>query len=176
MSAILALIWANRQWIAYLLVALAIAGAIFRFGSVRYAAGEAAGRAHVQALWDDQQAAQAKAVEAQARAVAAQIEKDRKVAQEVDRVYRERTQAADSIARDTARRLHDAQARARRCAVSGAASSPRVVAPPGGESADGATLDRLDEDHHAACAHDAQTVNAWFDWCDGVKCWEPMGR
>ena len=176
MAAILSLLWKSRRLIAYALVVAALVGLLFLYGHRRYAAGEAAGRAHVQAAWDDQQAAQAAAVEAQARAVAAQIEKDRKVAQEVDRVYRERTQAADSIARDTARRLHDAQARARRCAVSGAASSPRVVAPPGGESADGATLDRLDEDHHAACAHDAQTVNAWVDWCDGVKCWEPVSR
>lgn len=151
----------------------ALLGLLWWFGHSRYTAGEAAGRAQVQADWD---AAVKVARAAVAKAEAAKAQKeaaDRKAAQEVDNGLREKLAGAEALARDTARRLQDARARAGRCSVPGTAASAGVAEAPSGEPADGAALDRADEDHHAACARDAATVNAWYDWCDRVGCWAP---
>ena len=160
-------------WYIRAAVLAAILGGVWWFSHARYAAGEAAGRAQVQADWDAAvKVARAAVAEAEAKKAAKEAA-DRKAAQEVDNGLRERLAGAEALARDTARRLQDARARAGRCAVPGSAAPAGEPAPSGGEPADGATLDRADEDHHAACARDAQALNAWVDWCDAVKCWAP---
>jgi len=169
MRAILALLWRYRRWVAYLLVALAIAGAIFRFGSVRYAAGEAAGRAHVQALWDDQQAAQAAAVEAQARAVAAQIEADREAARKVEDGLREKISAADAAGRSLSQRLRDYQAR--RCGSTVPAATGDASQPAGtiGGAARDEEVERLSDSTWAACAKDGVRLDKIEEWRKSVS-------
>jgi len=168
MSAILALLWRYRTWVAYALVVAALVGLLFLYGHRRYAAGEAAGRAQVQALWDDQQAAQAAAVEAQARAVAAQIEADREAARKVERELQTRLAAADAASRDTARRLQDYW-RSRCRPLPAPAAAPGEPAAPGGVTGSDEAIGRATEDVYAACGRDAERLNGWEGWWMSVS-------
>jgi len=169
MAAILSLLWKSRRLIAYALVVAALVGLLFLYGHRRYAAGEAAGRAHVQAAWDDQQAAQAKAVEAQARAVAAQIEADREAARKVEDGLREKISAADAAGRSLSQRLRDYQAR--RCggtvpAATGDASQPAGTI--GGAARD-EEVERLSDSTWAACAKDGVRLDKIEEWRKSVS-------
>lgn len=99
----------------------------------------------------------------------ATAEQERKATEEIDREYRTRIAAADSTARGLAERLRDYQAR--RCSgpVPAAADPAPGGAPPGGEPGDGAEVDRRTAGHLAACARDAEALNGWNDWWDGVE-------
>jgi len=158
-------------WYIRAAVLAAILGGVWWFSHARYTAGEAAGRAQVQADWDAATKAQRAAV-AVAEAEKAEKEKaDRKAAQEVEDGLREQLAASDAAGRDTARRLRDYAARANRCAVPGAAAPAGQPKGSGGESGDPAGVGPALEDHLAACARDAERLDAWEAWCDKVGCW-----
>ena len=169
MDAILSLLWKSRRLIAYALVVAALVGLLFLYGHRRYAAGEAAGRAHVQALWDDQQAAQAKAVEAQARAVAAQIEADREAARKVEDGLREKISAADAAGRSLSQRLRDYQAR--RCGSTVPAATGDASQPAGtiGGAARDEEAERLSDSTWAACANDGVRLDKIEEWRKSVS-------
>ena len=97
------------------------------------------------------------------------IEADRKVTEEVERGLQDKIAAADASARDLARRLRDAQRGRSGCAVSAASATAPIGAAPGGEPGDGAETERLVAEHFAACARDAEALNAWNDWWDGIE-------
>jgi hypothetical protein len=171
----LVLAWLAKHWRL-----LAIAGAgllcvslLLWFGHSRYAAGEAAGRAHVQKLWEADRAAQEAAYGAAVRATNARIEADRKVAEEVERDLQTKLAAADASGRDLGRRLSDYIARARRCAVppaSPATGVPDAPGAPGGdpEARRAVEIDRAVEDTLAECKTNATDLDAWFEWAERV--------
>jgi hypothetical protein len=171
----LVLAWLAKNW---KLVACAVAMvAIFAlggwFGHVRYAAGEAAGRAHVQKLWDADRVAQEAAYAAAVRATNARIEADRKVAEEVERDLQTKLAAADASGRDLGRRLSDYIARARRCAVSPATPATGVPDAPGAPGGDpearrAVEIDRAVEDTLAECKTNATDLDAWYEWAKRV--------
>lgn len=105
----------------------------------------------------------------QVKQTAATIEADRKATEEVERGLQGKIAAADTSARDLARRLRDAQRSWSGCAVSAAPATASIGAAPGGESGDGAETERLVANHFAACARDAEALNAWNDWWDGIE-------
>lgn len=168
MTGLLGLLWANRRLVAVVMVAIFALAALGWFGHSRYAAGEAAGRAHVQKAWDAAAEAQRAAYEA-AAANAAKTEADqRRAAEEIENGLREQIQTADAGARDLARRLRDWQARARGCALPGTAPTAGQPDRPGGSADNDATVERLVEDTYAACSRDAARLDAWQKWAADV--------
>lgn len=158
----------NPIWYIRAAVLAAILGGVWWFSHARYTAGEAAGRAHVQAAWDAEAKAQRDAyASAKAKAQAKQ-EADRKAAEEVERDLRNKLAQSDAAGRDTARRLRDYQARACRGPVPTAAASPGEPAGAGGESERDAAIGRATEDTFAACKRDAERLNGWERWASSV--------
>ncbi len=154
--------------LAGLAVLLAIVAGIIGYGHSRYAAGEAAGKAHVKKAWDAAALAQRTAY-AEAAAAAAQKEADqRKAAEEIEHDLRTKLSAADAGGRSLARRLHDYQASARGCPVPGAAPSAGQPAGSGGEPARAAAIGRASEDAFATCARDAERLNGYDAWAKSV--------
>lgn len=97
------------------------------------------------------------------------IEADRKVTEEVERGLQTKIAAADATARDLARRLRDYQSGRRGCALPAPTAAAPVGTTPGGEPGDGDGTEQLVAEHFAACARDAEALNAWNDWWDGIE-------
>ena len=154
------LLRANWKPLAVIVVSLAVIG---WFSHVRYEAGEA----HVQGLWDEDKAAAAKALaDATARAEAT-AEADRQHAQEIENGLVQKLAAATANGSDLADRLR--KYAARRCpAVPAPAGAPGEPDAAPGEPADGRSVDAALTAHLAACARDAERLQAWHQWYGGL--------
>jgi len=165
------LAWLLKNWrlVAYAVAILAVIALVGLFSHSRYAAGEAAGRAHVQALWDAATEAQRKAV-VEAEAKAAKTEADqRAAAQEVENGLREQVAAADAAGRTLSQRVRDYEASLARCRS--LPGTPPGTAQPegtGGESGRDAAFERLSDDAWAACKRDALRLDRIDQWAAKV--------
>ena len=169
----LVLAWLTKHWRLLAGAGLLCVSLLLWFGHQRYAAGEAAGRAHVQKLWDADRTAQEAAYAAAVRATNARIEADRKVAREVELELQNKLAAADASGRDLGRRLSDYIARVRRCSVSPATPATGVPDAPGAPGSDpevrrAVEIDRAVEDTLAECKTNATDLDAWYEWAGRI--------
>lgn len=164
------------------LVVLAIGAGLWAVRSAGYRAGDADGRAAVQALWDAERRLQQQQLDDARRAAADREARDRRIAQEHQDALQARADTADRNARDLARRLRDYQARP--CPAGDPVPGPADAATgadpaPGGAGGDAAARGRIDAavaDVMAACARDAERLAGWQRWWTDVSRDQPAAR
>lgn len=135
----------------------------------------AASTADLQQCTDSQTAAALAYAEAagKAESIAAA---DRLAAEETQRELEARLAAADTGARDLARRLRDYQARRCRSTVPAAADAGPRPTGATAEPGDGEAVERAVAEHLSACAADATRLQGWQDWWGRVRENREMGR
>ena len=155
--------WLLKYW-PYVLGVFAVILFVIWFSHARYSAGERAGRAHIQALWDEDEAAElaaaAKIAEDNAR-----IEEERaRKAKEIEDALQAKLDAITADARSLSERLRYYQARRCANAVPSQGSATPVADDAPGVPFDGGAIGEATDNHFAACARDAQRLKEWQVW------------
>ena len=157
------------RYLPHLLGALAVVGLLSWGAYSLYSHGEAAGRAIVQKQWDDATSELARQRALQDAETRAKMERDSRIAKEIQDALQQKLDSADARGRDLARRLLDYQARIAALQLSRPADPATGADGTPGVPEDGGAVGQALEEHLAACGRDAERLAGWQEWWARVQ-------
>lgn len=161
------LVWFLKNW-KVVLGAVLLISFIAWFSHARYTAGEEAGRAAVQKLWDAEAAAQREQALAAIEQAALLESEQARIAKEIQNGLQTKLNLATANARSLSERLRRYQTRPCPTAVPQTTGPTALADSTAGVTADSGAVGEATDAHFAACARDAERLAGWQVWYNNL--------